>query len=138
MEQPETFIARADLVISRFGEWPGFHDAEVMKLELHREGRILLLELKAFQMLKETDEKGYFKIQNLSLITFRFAGIEDLRLEGFNGQNAIFGLNFERDGVKIRVSLEPAHGLGGEFLCETVEVVQVKSISNEVEKTYNS
>lgn len=35
---PEQFIVDADKVIERFGEWPHFHDMEVVSLHMERGG----------------------------------------------------------------------------------------------------
>ncbi len=122
-------IGNADEVISRFGHWPSFHDAEVIRLELARTGvPTLTLEVYAFARLSETDEKGYYKLANRCLVTFLCKGLVDLTLEGFNHQNVVSGLSFShvQDGIELLIG--PCHGLSGRIVCKEVEVSRLQPL----------
>lgn len=72
---------------------------------------------------------------NHTQATLRFGGIAEVELAGFNNQNAILDLHLEEAGVHpeapglsaYRVTIEPAFGLGGSFLCSSIEVSAVES-----------
>ena len=130
MAGPSEFVGNAQLVIDRFGEWPSFHDAEVMRLSLDRNGRVLTLELMAFTMLDEVDDRGYFKHANQSLVTLRFAGINDVSLEGFNEQNVISGLFLTKDDDALKVVVSPLYGLSTEFSCARADVERIEGLND--------
>jgi hypothetical protein len=130
-------IAGADRVTSIFGYWPSFHDAEVIDLRLHRGdirdiGPALIAKIHAFEMTKEVSASGSYVCRHHCVVTMRFAGIEDLELDGFNHQNALMGLNisgtFSDTKAGLEVSFENAFGLDATFSCRSIEVVNVESL----------
>lgn len=132
MFEPAKKIKNSYKIIDSLGEWPSFHDAEILKVELDREGPSLEIILYTFLMLKEVDERGYYKLAKKCIITFRFFSIEELKLIGFNQQNVISDLNYEQtDKGDIKVELNSSYGLNGGFICKDIEVISVK----EVDKT---
>jgi len=122
-----TPIQNAHRLTSIFGTWPSFHDAEVLKLELDRTEPSITLQLFAFQTTSTTDSEGYYKRIHECIVTFRFHSVEDVSLEGFNHQNVVAGISFERR-ARVDVLIEPLHGIAGSFSCSSAEVVDVKSI----------
>jgi hypothetical protein len=106
-----------------FGAWPSFHDAEICRARLDRNGPWIEFEIFVFSTTRTTDERGFYKRINETLVTLRFDEIEDLVLEGFNHQNVLASLTIERT-QKINVVLDPIFGLGGKFSCTGVEVVR--------------
>src|SRR5579871_2051209 len=60
-----------------FGDWPSFHDAEVLSLVLGRHGiedrpgPTLEARIHVFQMTGEVDERGYFRLGNHTLVVLR-------------------------------------------------------------------
>jgi hypothetical protein len=111
-----------------FGYWPCFHDAEVKWLRLDRHdpaggpGPVLELALHCFEMTDEIAPSGCYVLRKHTLIHFRFREVTDLRLDEFNHQNAIFGLEIEeksdssREGLPyFRVTIDPSYGIGGSF-----------------------
>ena len=126
MGQSATLVQGGEVLMQRFGGWPSFHDAEVVSLELQRASAVLIIHVYVFQMLKETDERGFFRQQNHSLVAFRFTGVEELELHDFNEQNVIAGLDVERVNDKLKVVLHPCYGLNGQFVCVKAEAVSVE------------
>jgi hypothetical protein len=70
MTNIESFISGSEKLIRIFGNWPSFHDAEVLELNLWR-GRgdpdkhissapVLTLVFHVWEMTKETSSDGYF------------------------------------------------------------------------------
>ena len=123
-------IRNGELVTSHFGFWPSFHDAEVMRVELTRgEGDpALILDLYAFEMLPEVDERGVYKLAKRCVVTLACNGCRGLELDGFNEQNVLAQLTIEPEGELLRVVLHPCYGIWAEFTCERVEVLRVRPL----------
>lgn len=134
---PADEILGAERLTAVFGYWPTFHDAEVVWMRLDRGGTDLgpgpTLDalIHAFEMTKEVDAAGYYVLRNHVLVHLRFAGVSNLRLDGFNQQNAIFGLTISMAetgevGEKYQVGFDPSFGVGAEFHCATIAVSGVQ------------
>jgi len=126
-------IINRELIEDIYGTWPSFHDAEIHELKLSRntdkQNPYLAMIIHVFQSTPEVDESGYYKTINNCLVTLRFDNIEYLKLEGFNHQNVLWGLDFEEAETKnnlIHVTMETSYGCWGEFLCEEVVVLEVR------------
>jgi len=65
------------------------------------------------------------KKTNQSVITFRFANVENLSIEGFNHQNVLADIVFEPVEDSIRVKMEGTFGANIAFRCSTVTVQDV-------------
>ncbi len=106
-------IADADLITSHFGEWPAFHDSEVLSIELTRDGEPrLTMRLNAFSCV----------------VTFRFFDVAGVELAYFNHQNVLFSLTFTSNGEQLRVDLAGVFGLSGKFTCSRAEVVSLEPL----------
>lgn len=134
-------IAGAEAVTSIFGEWPSFHDAEVLRVRLDRgDGRSpvhLEADVHVFAMTSEVDDRGFFVLRDHTLVTLRFDGIADLDLGGFNHQNVLFSLSLEDitsrqlDVLRWAVRFDSSHGVGASFLCERINVLAVEPFEPE-------
>jgi hypothetical protein len=125
-----------------FGYWPSFHDAEVIAVRLHRaqpvaEGsdvhRVTLeTDVHVFESTTEVDARGYYVLKNHTLVTLAFRGIDQLEMEGFNPQNALFELELKDisdrgfDALRWEVAFVAAHGMEASFNCESIEVVRAE------------
>lgn len=124
-----SYLENHELVLQAFGYWPSFHDAEIHTLIMDRT-RILVkpmfnprieLLIHCWEMTKELDSKGFYKLNKHHLVRFEFDMVHELKLADFNQQNAVFGLLFEEvpkeEGrlFAFKVIIEPAFGLNGEF-----------------------
>ncbi|CAA9525345.1 MAG: hypothetical protein AVDCRST_MAG85-3183 [uncultured Solirubrobacteraceae bacterium] len=126
-------VAGADALTSIFGEWPSFHDAEVLRMRLDRGGPRTRAHVEAdvhvFAMTSEVDEAGFSVLRDHTLVTLRFDGIAELELGGFNDQNALFALELEDitdrqlDVLRWSIRFDSSHGVGATFLCEDVSVL---------------
>jgi hypothetical protein len=82
-------------------------------------------------MTNEVDSSGYYVLKNHTPITVRFSGVEELKLEGFNHQNVIFGLviqpkeDSDSASAKFHIEFDPSFGIDAMFDCSTIEVVDV-------------
>jgi hypothetical protein len=78
---------------------------------------------------KEVDERGYYILSNHTLATIRFLEIEDLKMEDFNHQNVIFGLEIRQEtrdqgpSPFFAVDFDPSHGVDATLMCQRIEVL---------------
>lgn len=127
----ELRISRRELLTSIFGEWPSFHDAEVLKVVLDRKGCELLASIYVFRMTSEVDTNGYYVLDNKVVATIRFTGIAQLELRYFNHQNVLFDLGIrdvsaeQDDGLNFEVEFNTSFGMEANFRCAEIEVVSV-------------
>jgi hypothetical protein len=133
-------IRNSEALEEIFGYWPSFHDAEVLHVRLDRgdppdrggEPRRPTLEadIHVFEMTDQVTEQGFYALRKHTLVTFAFHGVDELELNGFNNQNALFGLRLEDisdrqlEVLKWSVGFESSFGLEASFMCEEAEVVR--------------
>ena len=86
-------------------------------------------------MTKEVDSKGYYVTKKHTLASLSFVDLEELRLEGFNHQNVIFGLTIEPietpnpTNSRFHVEFDPSFGVDAVFNCSSIEVVNVTPVN---------
>jgi len=146
MQPIESLIKGREKLLAIFGRWPSFHDAEVMEIRLARKpkerrekrdrGVELLARIHTWDMTNEVDSSGYYVLKNHTFVTFRFSGVEELKLEGFNHQNVIFGLTIQpkessdAGSSKFRVDFDPSFGVDAIFDCSAIEVVDATAMTD--------
>jgi Immunity protein 50 len=131
-------IAGADQLVAVFGYWPSFHDAEVLWLRVDRHfygdgcyGPTLETLVHAFEMTSEVAADGYYVLRHHVLVHLRFVEVVELRLDGFNCQNALMGLTLtdlrdrQMERVRWSVHFDSAFGVDSSFQCFAVEVLSV-------------
>jgi Immunity protein 50 len=139
MENIESLIQGSEKLTGIFGYWPSFHDAEIIDLHFWRgvvepdQGRydfpVLTLRIHVWDLTNEVNSKEFLVLKHHTLTTLRFCDVDEFRMEGFNHQNAIFGLSVTHQqrakgpSSYFVVHLEPAFGMGASFSCLRVEVV---------------
>ena len=130
-------IPGSELLTTVFGYWPSFRDAEVVRLELVRvkpygAGPDLLADVHTFEITDEIDAKKHFVLRHHVLVSFRFRGVDQLRPEDWNNQNALMGLRItdirsrQLDALKFEVHFDSSLGVDARFLCRSVEIESVK------------
>ncbi len=138
-------IPGAKLVTDVFGHWPSFHDAEVVRLELLRaipfaDGPDLRADIHAFEITDQVAPGGHFVLRHHVEVSFRFRGVDEVRLEDWNNQNVLFGLSItdigdrQLDRLKYEVSFDGSFGVHSTFLCRGAEVESVKPWEADGEK----
>jgi hypothetical protein len=125
----------ADLV-RWFGEVPSFHDAEILGLDLRREGQSFL-RLHGWINTGQVGNRGYCVLDRHAIVTFAMSGIMDLQLAGFGIQNVIGGLVLRRAPDRperrrylaldplpqdVEIELEPCYGLDGLIRARAVSI----------------
>lgn len=131
-------IAGAEQLVAVFGYWPSFHDAEVLWLRLDRRdhgegcyGPTLEALVHAFEMTSEVGADGYYILRHHVLVHLRFLDVVELRLDGFNYQNALMGLTLtdlrdrQMERVRWEIHFDSAFGADASFQCYAAEVVSV-------------
>ena len=117
-------IPGAESVVSWFGRWPSFHDAEIMTLHIDRERRVSSMRIHAFTMSDRPGPDGRLVIEREAVVVFEFTGIRSLRVEGEDAdtQNVIAALVIEPIASGYRIGVSPCYGLAGEILVKDLRV----------------
>src|SRR6476646_2382263 len=133
----ESKIRDSHLLTDIFGEFPNFHDAEILSITLDRGDKndfepSLESLINTWQGTGEVDESGYYRSKNHVVVLFRFARIVDLNLAGFNQQNVLSHLEImevskppETD-AKFKVVFVGCFGIEAEFYCDSISVESVE------------
>lgn len=132
-ESPVVRVLNSELLESRFGEWPAFHDAEVLSVRLdsgQRSDGVARLELDVHVFgVDGLRPNGRLNFVLHTVATLQFEGIEDVELDGFGPQNVLFDLVLRDFGgggpslAQVQVELPSSNGLGGSFRCRDVIVL---------------
>jgi hypothetical protein len=128
--EPPIGIVNPEPVVSAFGFWPSFHDAEVHSASLdrgsHDERPFITLVVHAFASDGTVDEKGYYRIVTSVLVTLKCLDVSESELRDLGQQNVLSSLDFERTAEgRVRVTLGPCYGLSGALVCREVLVESV-------------
>ena len=125
------FIDGYHKVVERFGEWPSFHDFEVVAFELGRDNGRELSAPVATAVIHgfRLDAAPLDANRNNVLITLRFHGLNAISISGFNHQNAILGLSVTvgtcHNMACYDVVFHQAYGMACALNCDRIEVVSV-------------
>lgn len=132
MDNVFELILGHEQVVSWFGYWPNFHDAEVhwIKLQQHvplnGNGPFIELMLHTWDFTDQIKIQGFRVTQKHCLIHIRFENCQDIELEGFSYQNVLFGLDFTMDSIgrdkHLKVALDASQGVSISFKCSHVEI----------------
>jgi hypothetical protein len=128
-----TYLTNHQAVVDAFGYWPSFHDASVLEFEVGQLAADRIdLTLHVWEMTRELEEKGHFKLIKHHRVHFAFHGVFDEDLEQFVPENILDALifspasDFENTG-SFRVFLDSAIGceMCGAFSATAGEVLEV-------------
>jgi hypothetical protein len=132
MMTPYKDIAGAERLVERFGDWPSFHDAEVIRVVFDRRGEnrpTAELLVHVWLMTNSVDERGYYVLEKHTLVRFVFERIVEIQLSEFNRQNVLFDLEISPETVDgapaYRVTLTTSYGLEGWVVCGRIVVADV-------------
>ena len=125
-------ILGADRVVERFGHWPSFHDAEVVRLSFDRRGDngpTAEMLVHAWLMTDKVNDRGYYVLEKHTLVRFVFERVMCCEIADFNEQNVLFGLQITNETVDgdpgFRVTLDSSYGLAGSLVCGRVVIADV-------------
>ena len=125
-------IINAEIIREHFGYWPGFHDAEIVRVTLEANPGYwpsAIVVIDAFETTKEVDEEGYYKQVKQCDIELQFTDIQEMTFNYFGHQNVIFNLTFEEIGDFIKCTFDPSVGLDAVIIAERVLVKSLTSRS---------
>jgi hypothetical protein len=137
------------ILTSIFGEWPSFHDAEVIDVHLWRgdvkpgdwdDSNVFPVLTIKVRILEATQPGAIGDSARDVLATFRFHDVDDVKIDGFNHQNAILGISIvprergqftsgENLPPYLAVTFEPAFGIACSFRCGRAEILDARRIS---------
>ena len=147
MSAIESYIEGSKKLTDIFGYWPSFHDGEVIELHLWR-GDIepekkryvfpaLTVTLHHWELTREVNPQGYFVLRHHTLTTMRFHDVFEFKMNAFNDQNAISGLQITRhernEGPSpfFVVEFQPAFGMDASFQCLRIEVADARPCAED-------
>jgi hypothetical protein len=138
------------ILTSIFGEWPSFHDAEVIDVHLWRgdvkpgdwdDSNVFPVLTVKVRILEATQPGATGDSGRDVLATLRFHDVDNVSIDGFNHQNAIMGIFIvprERGQYAggedlppdLVVAFEPAFGIAASFRCSRAEVLEARRASD--------
>jgi hypothetical protein len=136
-------ITNSGVVAAVFGEWPSFHDGEIISVLLERGAHSPFLEVKVhlFQRTTDIDRDGHFVNKNHTLVTLRFRDIGFVEVEGFNNQNVIRELLISREEQnpsRFSVEFTSNYGLTASFQCSGIAVVSAVALTPDAMRAVGS
>jgi hypothetical protein len=114
-------VPGAEEVVRWFGEWPSFHDAEILEINLRRKGRSSI-RVHAWRMTSEVNTGGYYVLDRHAVVTVWLERITGLELADFTSQNVIGNLAIKPHGAGFRLTLWGIYGMGGHIDAERVNL----------------
>jgi hypothetical protein len=124
-------ISGADALVSWFGEWPSFHDAEIVAFHLNRRATSIV-RLHVWLSSRNAASDARYSREREAEVTFEFREITSLHLEGEDAdvQNVIAGVRIEAGAGRYRIEFAPCYGLAGEIVAKQL-AVHVGSVRQE-------
>jgi len=128
-------ILGTEKVISAFGSWPCFHDAEVISFSAERELPVRKGATTARLAVHVREYDYDIKKTKSVLIRFLFKGACDFEINGFNHQNVIDSIEIAHldadDPANLKVDIESIWGFDGSLRCEVIEIETVEVLPIE-------
>ncbi len=116
----ESFIKGAAQVVSYYGSWPSFHDADYVAIRIDMNGPAIQIDLRLY----DWDDATH--IANRPSIKLLWYSVEDLTLMGIQemGQNAIgeMQISSSEDGITTVIQ-STGDGTDISFRAESVQVI---------------
>ena len=131
-------IEGSEGILDLYGEWPLFHDSEILSVNLDRGktegnyGPTVTIKIHGFQMTNEIDEQGQYKTVKHAQIVFQFYDVVEFELtHGFGTQNPLWGVSVEDirshqlEGINYSVGFGAHLNCDIEFKCASITVKSV-------------
>ncbi len=131
-------ITGVEKVLEVLGDWPVFHDAELLSFRLDcsaaddfADGPTIEARILQPDYTGVAQSDGPYGPRRYFLIALRFRRVMELKLSGFGAQNRLHALSirdvrdWQREGIRWRVILDSLLELEGSFLCSEAEVVRI-------------
>ena len=129
-------IINRELVTDTYGEWPSFHDAEILGVSLSlanyesigkRARATIDINVYLIKNINEVTADFETVTYKENVITFEFNNVEDFNIEGFTYQNVIDDLVFKKQPDGIIVEMISITGAHIRFQC--TEIILLKMVS---------
>ncbi|MFJ3057209.1 Imm50 family immunity protein [Herbaspirillum sp. NPDC087042] len=137
------FIGGSERLVAELGEWPSFHDDEVVALLLKREAGLnaeekpsmrLSIHVRRYEPIGLGTAQYHLRMNKNMLVHLVFLGIQDLAISDFNGQNVIHSIEIAVDSMsdtlEASVRIESSWGLEGSFRCKSIQVDSMEMLPN--------
>lgn len=131
-------IRGSEKLIAVFGEWPTFHDAEIVLFSAERALPVkvgdniarLVIHLRSYAPIGEGTENYQMVLTESVLAKFVFSLACNFELFDFNHQNVINSFTVSpfqtNEPANLSVKIESIWGFGGSFHCSRVELESVE------------
>jgi hypothetical protein len=103
------------------GQWPTFHDAEVLSIHLNRH-EASTIRIHTWRNTRRVGAEGYFICDKHVIVTFVLDGVQDIELAGFNHQNVLTSLAIEAVDDGIRILLAGIFGVDGTLIAKSLRI----------------
>lgn len=127
-------IRGSEKLIAVFGEWPTFHDAEIVLFSAERAVPVkvgdniarLVIHLRSYDPIGEGTANYQMVLTKSVLAKFVFSLASNFELFDFNHQNVINSFTVSpfqtNEPANLSVKIESIWGFGGSFHCSRVEL----------------
>ena len=105
-------IAGAQELYDWFGYWPGFHDAEVLKLRLSI-GEPSYLVVHTWEMTNSVNAQGFYELTKHIVVEFVLEGISNVNVGDLWAHSVLLELGAEKTDQGFRLDFSAAYGLYG-------------------------
>jgi hypothetical protein len=136
-------IQNEQLLTDRFGYWPSFHDAEILRARFDREGPDapwMECDIHVFEMTSDVDSSGHYVLTKHTLVTLRFCDIGLEEFKWWNHQNAISSLHigpvenpteYDRQDWTTEVIIGSSYGCESKLVCTGIKVMNADDFNEE-------
>ena len=114
---PRTVVRNHEAILDKNGDWPNFHDAEIIDLYLWRGD--VQPEKEQYVFPQITVQMELCALQYPFKVTFKFIDCSSIVLPGFNHQNPIMDLKF---GIEERGKMTNGEPMTPYIVVEFVEI----------------
>jgi hypothetical protein len=104
-----------------FGYWPGFHDAEVLKLRLSI-GEPSYLVVHTWEMTNKVNDKGFYDLTKHIVVEFALEGLSNVKIGDLWEGSILLDLGFERTEQGFRLDFSAAYGMYGTIEARAVSL----------------
>jgi Immunity protein 50 len=114
-------VGGAEALVEWFGNWPNFHDAEVLSIAVNQTGTSCV-RVHTWEMTPEVDAKGFHVLRKHVVVSFFLDGLKDEQLDGFIFPNILFELTVTKTSEGLRLLMDSVYGIEGILTAKAIRV----------------
>jgi hypothetical protein len=121
-------VGNAETLWAHFGYWPKFHDAEIVRCAFETKPEwcySIQVWIEAFEMLSETDDKGFYKLAKECLIQLEFLDVSESDFQWFSHQNVIATMSIQEKGEFLECIIDSSVGMQAEIVAREINVISL-------------